>query len=114
MRFVHWLSFAILVSFSLATLFHYYSQPNARVALWGVGSLPVAWVAGGAFALGFLAGGVYALAWWARSLQHSRAYRKEIARLQAELEALKARHPEDEELPRIPDRDLPLGEDTGA
>ncbi|AEB11611.1 LapA family protein [Marinithermus hydrothermalis] len=114
MRLVHWLSFAILVSFSLAALFHHYSQPDARVALWGLGSLPVVWVAGGAFALGFLAGGVYALAWWLRALQASRTYRKEIARLQAEIEALKARHPEDEEVPRIPDRDLPLGEDAGA
>ncbi|GGM91684.1 hypothetical protein GCM10007092_00750 [Thermus composti] len=67
------------------------------------GPLPLAFLLGGGYALGLLAGLAYALAFWARGVAQGRALRREIARLQGELNALKRERIE--EIPRIPDRD---------
>lgn len=112
MRPVHWLSFLLALLALLAVVAVQVLQPAARVALPGVGTVPLLWVLGLVFALGFLAGWVYLPAYAWVLARERRAWRRERAQLESEL--AKLRPQQVEEVPRIPDRPAPEPDEAGA
>ena len=112
MRLVHWLSFLLALLALIIVVAVQAVQPAARLAVPGLGTVPLLWVLGLIFGLGFLAGWVYLPGYaWTLSRER-RAWRRERARLEAELAKLRPRQVE--EVPRIPDRPMPDPDEAGA
>ncbi|WP_456410811.1 lipopolysaccharide assembly protein LapA domain-containing protein [Oceanithermus sp.] len=102
MRLVHWISFLAAALAVLLIVVVQLVDPAARVAVPGLGPVPLYWVLGAVFVLGFVAGWVYLPGYaWALARER-RAWRREKAALQSEL--AKLRPAKIEEVPRIPDR----------
>ncbi len=112
MRLVHWLSFLLALLALIAIVVVQTVQPASRVAVPGMGTVPLFWVLGLVFALGFLAGWVYLPGYAWTLARERRTWKRERARLEAELAKLRPR--EVEEVPRIPDRPVPEAGDEEA
>ncbi len=112
MRLVHWLSFLLALLALIAVVVVQAVQPEAALAVPGLGTVPLFWALGFVFALGFLSGWVYLPGYAWTLARERRAWKRERARLEAELAKLRPR--EVEEVPRIPDRPVPEASDEEA